>query len=215
MAVSVAIHVAYALALSRAYELTDLAVAYPVARGTSPLLVTIGGVMLLNDSISRLGIAGVVLISAGLMTMMRRGSLVGYRWAVFTGLFIAAYTVSDGAGVRAGDDALRYIVALFVLQTTVLSGLVLRLRGRGAMAAAVRAQPWRLATAGAGSLIAYLLVLIASRTSPLGLVSGLRETSTAFGALGGYLFLGEKVTPKHAASIAAALVGALLILAGS
>ncbi|CCM65646.1 MAG: EamA family transporter [Candidatus Microthrix sp.] len=215
LGVSVCIHVGYALALARAYELTDLAVAYPVARGTAPLLVTIGGVTLLGDSIAPLGVVGVVVVSAALMSMMRRGSLAGYRWAVLTGLFIAGYTLSDGAGVRAGDDAIRYIAVLFVLQTLVLSVVVLRMRGSGAMAAAVRAQPLRLTLAGLGGVTAYLLVLIASRTSPLGLVSGLRETSTAFGALGGYLFLGESVTPKHAAAIAAAIVGALLILAGS
>ena len=58
LALSVGIHVGYVLALSRAYELTDLAVAYPVARGTAPLLVTIGGVTLLGDAISPLGIVG-------------------------------------------------------------------------------------------------------------------------------------------------------------
>ena len=215
LALSVCIHVGYALALSRAYELTDLAVAYPVARGTAPLLVTIGGVTLLGDAISPLGVVGVLLVSVGLMSMMRRGSLAGYRWAVLTGLFIAAYTLSDGAGVRAGDDALRYIAALFVLQTSILSVVVLRLRGRRSMALTMRAQPARLGLAGLAGVTAYLLVLIASRTSPLGLVSGLRETSTAFGVLGGSVFLGESVTPKHAAAVAAAIIGALLILAGS
>ncbi|MEZ5381697.1 MAG: EamA family transporter [Microthrixaceae bacterium] len=223
LALSVVIHVSYVLALSKAYELTDLAVAYPVARGTAPLLVTAGGVVLLGDQLGALGVCGVVLISAGLMSLMRRGSLEGYRWAVLTGLFIAAYTVSDGGGVRAGDGAgvaapviaLHYIAALFVLQTAVLSVVVVRLRGRDAMVASVRAQPWRLGFAGSAGVLAYLLVLIASRTSPLGLVSGLRETSTAFGTLGGYLFLGEAVDRKHAAAVVAAIVGALLILAGS
>ena len=83
------------------------------------------------------------------------------------------------------------------------------------MVRSVRARPWRLCFAGTGGVVAYLLVLIASRTSPLGLVSGLRETSTAFGTLGGYLFLGESVDRKHAAAVAAAIIGALLILAGS
>nr|WP_291821043.1 hypothetical protein [Candidatus Microthrix sp.] len=151
LGVSVCIHVGYALALARAYELTDLAVAYPVARGTAPLLVTIGGVTLLGDSIAPLGVVGVVVVSAALMSMMRRGSLAGYRWAVLTGLFIAGYTLSDGAGVRAGDDAIRYIAVLFVLQTLGVercgaAHAGIRSHGGGGSGTAVAADPggpWR------------------------------------------------------------------------
>ncbi len=37
-----ALHVLYLALLAKAYELNDLSLAYPIARGTSPLLVTVG-----------------------------------------------------------------------------------------------------------------------------------------------------------------------------
>ena len=56
-----------------------------------------------------------------------------------------------------------------------------------------------------------MLVMIAVRTTPLGLVAGLRETSAGFGVLAGYLVLGERVTRLHAAAVMVALAGSILI----
>lgn len=103
----------------------------------------------------------------------------GVAWALLTGLMIALYRLSDGAGVRAGDDSIRYIAALFQLHAVAFSMMILvTRRSPTTMIAAVRRSPQKLLLlGGAASAGAYLLVMIAARTTPLGLVAGLRETS--------------------------------------
>src|SRR5689334_10827103 len=42
------LHLAYSLALQRGYQVADLSVVYPVARGTGPMLSSIGAFLLLS-----------------------------------------------------------------------------------------------------------------------------------------------------------------------
>jgi multidrug transporter EmrE-like cation transporter len=49
----------------------DLTVAYPIAVGLTLLLSTIGATMLLNEPVSAMRVAGVVLIFAGIVTVVR------------------------------------------------------------------------------------------------------------------------------------------------
>ena len=42
------IHLAYSLCLQRGYQVADLSVVYPVARGTGPMLSTLGAFLLLG-----------------------------------------------------------------------------------------------------------------------------------------------------------------------
>jgi drug/metabolite transporter (DMT)-like permease len=53
--------------------------------------------------------------------------------------------------------------------------------------------------------------MIAARTTPLGLVAGLRETSAGFGVVAGALVLKERVTRQHAVAVAVAVIGGGLI----
>ncbi len=58
---------------------------------------------------------------------------------------------------------------------------------------------------------AYLLVMIAARTEPLGLVAGLRETSALFGLAIGTVILKEPVTRRQTLAVAFAVVGTIAI----
>ena len=63
------IHPAYSLSLQRGYRLADLPVVYPVARGTGPMLSTLGAFLTLGERpkgrLAGCGvpIAGVILLS--------------------------------------------------------------------------------------------------------------------------------------------------------
>jgi drug/metabolite transporter (DMT)-like permease len=212
LAASAVLHVAYGYALAGAYDRVDLAAAYPIARGTAPLIVTVVSVPLLGDSVSLLGVAGIFLVTSSLAIIGLRHVPSGVSWAVLTGVMIAAYTLADGAGVRAGDESVRYIAALFVLHSllfTVVLGV--GRRSFSTMRFGLARQPRRLLVGGAASAGAYLLVMVAARTTPLGLVAGLRETSAGIGVLAGYAFLGERVTRQHAIAVAVAVVGGIAI----
>lgn len=204
------VHTAYILSLVKAYERADFALSYPLARGTAPLLVSIGGVVFADDTLPLLGIVGVSLVAGGILSLIhmpRPGQHIDA--ALVTGLCIATYTVIDGTAVRATGDSLRYLAALFLLQAIVLTGVILVSR-RGHIR--VGADQWRTFVVGGGSsALAYLLVLIASQEAPLGLVSGVRELSVVFGVIGAALLLGEHVSTRHAVSVATAVAGAILI----
>jgi drug/metabolite transporter (DMT)-like permease len=213
VAFSSAIHITYNLFLVTAYRHADLAVAYPIARGTAPLLVALGGIALVGDAISPVGLVGLVLITAGLGALVVGRAVGGWAWAVATGLVIAGYTLVDGAGVRATGDSVSFITTVFVVNAVGLSAVLLWFRGPAALRALVAQQPVRLAAGGTASAAAYILVMIAARTEPLGLVSGLRETSAVFGVVLGHR-IGERISPRQTAAVVLVALGAMAAVQG-
>lgn len=211
LAISTAIHVAYNVTLVAAYERADLSVAYPIARGTAPLLVTLAGATVLGDSTTAQGVVGVVLVSLSLATVVSGQPMRNTAMAGLTGLMIASYTVVDGAGVRANGDSVQYIAAVFVLHALIFTGIVVHRRGIDTMRRTAGAQPFRLLLGGTASAAAYLLVMIAARTEPLGLVAGLRETSAFFGLAIGAWVLDEHVTTRQTVAVVIAVVGTIAI----
>ena len=69
IAASTLIHVAYYLTLAQAYRTGDLSFAYPLMRGTAPLLVTVLGAVFLRELPPLHVIAGIVLISIGIISI--------------------------------------------------------------------------------------------------------------------------------------------------
>ena len=67
LAASIAIHVGYFATLARAYRAGDLGHAYPLMRGTAPLLVALFGIVLLDELPAATIWLGIVLISAGIL----------------------------------------------------------------------------------------------------------------------------------------------------
>ncbi|MGH9304302.1 MAG: EamA family transporter, partial [Acidimicrobiales bacterium] len=119
--VSAAIHVAYDFLLINAYRLGDFNQMYPVARGTSPLVVTLGAFIFVNEVPSPLELAGVVVLAVGLMSLafsagIRRSEIGALGAAVATGLTIACFSLIDGVGVRRSGNPLAYAAFLFVME---------------------------------------------------------------------------------------------------
>jgi len=106
---SALLHVGYSLCLQRGYQAADLSVVYPIARGTGPMLSSIGAFILLREAPTSQGVLGLVAVVTGIGLISTHGDLSafhkprgqdGVRWGVATGSFIASYTVVDGYGVR-------------------------------------------------------------------------------------------------------------------
>ena len=117
---SVAIHIFYNLLLMRCYRLGEFGQVYPLARGTSPLVVTILAATFIREDLALPQIAGVLVVSAGLATLVlagRRPGRAAFLAAVGTGLTIAAYTTVDGVGVRLSASPVGYIGWLMVLES--------------------------------------------------------------------------------------------------
>jgi drug/metabolite transporter (DMT)-like permease len=190
---SIVIHVFYNLLLMQCYRLGEFSQVYPLARGISPLVVTVLAVMFVHEHLGLLQVAGVVVVSAGLAFLVfggRRPGRGAFLAAVGTGLTIAAYTTVDGVGVRLSASPVGYIGWLMVLESLCVP-----------MFAAVRRrdvllkQPRRILlaglAAGALSVLAYGLVLWAQTRGALAPIAALRETSVIFGAIIGTLVFRE------------------------
>lgn len=189
---------AYALFLASAYRMGMLGVSYPIARGTAPLLVTLGGWLLLSQQPSSFSILGAALLGAGLVTIARagtranQGAAVGF--ALLTGLAIASYQVIDARAVQDVTPP-GYLGAVFLVQG-ILMTIWIRATRRMSSGAA---NPTRLARLAGdsishlrgslrvgtliafGSTAAYLLVVFALQRADAGRVSTLREISILLG----------------------------------
>src|SRR3954462_3000048 len=110
------IHLVYNALLVRMYRSGDLGETYPVARGSSPALVALGGSLFAGEWMNLPGVVGVGLVCAGIfMRAAAKGRLhaMNLPWALATGVSIAAYTIVDGIGVRASGNWLGYTAAIF------------------------------------------------------------------------------------------------------
>jgi drug/metabolite transporter (DMT)-like permease len=205
-----ALHTGYNLFLIRAYRIGDFSQSYPIARGSSPMLVAIGAALLVGERMGSATWIGVGLVSLGIISLAQvkdRHNLSGPIAAFTTGAFIAAYTVTDGIGARASGNALTYSGWLFVLDSLPLALIVLWQQRRWPVLPQAR-QNWISLAGGVMSLLAYGIVIWAVTLAPMGTVSALRETSVLFAAVIGSVFLGEKLTQRR-------IVAAVLIATGA
>jgi drug/metabolite transporter (DMT)-like permease len=209
LAASVALHVPYNLLLMAAYRLGDFSQVYPLARGISPLLVTVLSAVLVGEIPPSGQTLGIVIISVGLASLVvtgRRRAPVpraALLAAAGTGLIIATYSTVDGIGVRLAGSSLGYIAWLMFLDGTILPLIALAWRGRS-LVAPIR-DVWHIGlVAGAAGVLAHGLVLWAQTRAPLGPVAALRETSIIFGAIIGTVVFHERF--GRARILAAALV---------
>jgi drug/metabolite transporter (DMT)-like permease len=197
------VHIVYNVTLVRAYRRNDLAQAYPVARGSSPLLVTLGAALFAHEAIGPLHALGIVMISGGIIAIALHGqhvSRAGLLAALTTGVTIAVYTVIDGIGVRlSGGQALAYTAWMFMFYW-LMPVLFVAVRGLTALWEPVRETPLSVGSSligGVVSIAAYGIVIWALQSGAMGAVSALRETSVVFAVLIGRVFLRETVNAKR------------------
>ena len=225
------VHLVYNALLVLMYRSGDLGETYPVARGSSPALVALGGSLLAGEWMNLIGAAGIGLVCTGIFmlaaararsTKLQSGSAsdralqkaVGLHAmnlpaALATGASIAAYTVVDGIGVRASGNWIAYTGGVFAFFLAM--PLWYLARGRRAMFAVPMAEAGKAASGGAISLLAYGAIIWAMQTSPMGAVSALRETSVVFAALLGAAFLGERLTGLRIAACCIIAAGAACV----
>ena len=210
--VSGVLHWIYVALLVVTYRSGDLGETYPVARGSSPALVALGGSLFAGEWMNPLGIAGVGLVSVGIfMLAAAKGRLrhMNLPWALATGVSIAAYTVVDGFGVRASGNWLGYTAAIFAFFIVV--PLWFLAKAGTAFFRAPANEAGKAVGGGVISIAAYGAIIWAMQSSPMGAVSALRETSVVFAALLGAAFLRERLTPHRMAACCIIAAGAVFV----
>lgn len=210
---SALLHIGYNGFLIRAYRKGDFGSAYPIARGSSPLLVTIGAALVAGEWPVPLGLVGILLVSVGIISLAFRQKQLpetGIFYAFGTGMFIAAYSVTDGIGGRLSGNPVAYTVWMCLAWGATALPIYLLRRPR--------AQVWRgtrktglAALGGVVSLAAYAIVIFAMTHAPMGSVSALRETSVLFAVFLGWIFFGETLTARRIGSALVIALGALCL----
>ncbi|MFD1509950.1 EamA family transporter [Lacimonas salitolerans] len=220
-AVVFVIHTVYKVLQAMAYSRGAFTVVYPVVRGTGPLFTVIGAYLLFGETFTPVQWAGVAVLLSGIygLALYNLRYLVDARdtlvpallFAVVTGLFVALYTTYDAYGIRATANPFTFIFWFFFIDGWIMPVVALVRWQTLAQRPALGALAFR---GVAGALIAFGSfgsVMMATRLDKVGEAAVLRETSTVFAALIGWLVLRETVGPRRIALMTLIALGAVIV----
>ncbi len=188
LVLTILLHTGYHFFLPRAYDHGDLGQVYPIARGSAPLLVTLGAVFIAGETMNPAALLGVVCLAVGVMALtFDKGAGVARKpkavlYALLTGTFIASYTVVDGLGVRQAGSILGFAVWLTVADG-LLTFLLVSTWKPSAVRQVLRSSVLVGFLGGALQVGAYWIIIWALAVAPMAMVSSLRETSVLFAAV--------------------------------
>ncbi len=223
IAASLLLHVGYYIALAGAYKHGELGLTYPIMRGFAPLLVALASVAVVGEAPSAAAWLGIVGITLGvaMVGLAHPGEALHHRKALMfafaNAAIIACYTLVDGLGVRVSQDALRYVLTLFVLDGLPYPLLVAWQRGHEGRRALLRyaCGRWPVATvAGVASAVSYAIALWAMTKAPVASVAALRETSVLFAVILGTVMLKERFGVQRALGAAVIVAGVVALRVG-
>ncbi|MEM7223620.1 MAG: DMT family transporter [Pseudomonadota bacterium] len=207
---------AYFFLLILAYKVGDLSHAYPLARGSAPLMVALGAAVFAGESLRPLEVLGVLVVSGAIISLMLvRGDGSRMSWPkliypLATGLMIASYTVVDGIGVRLSGSPAGYIGALFMLSPIPI--LIIAYLCRGPRFWQYLKSSWQRGVAGGVlNLGSYGLAIWALSLGAMAYVSALRETSVIIAALIGARLLHEPFGARRIVAAVMVVVGVIIM----
>jgi drug/metabolite transporter (DMT)-like permease len=220
---TVILHVLYFLFLGRGYARADLSVVYPIARGMGPALVPLLGVSILGEEISIPAIVGIIAVIMGIYTVYWWGHFgqilknplqlikePGSRYAVMTGLIIAAYSVWDKVGISHVTPFL-YMYLMSLGSALGLTPFILRSHSMDAVQAEWRLNRGRILVVALLVFLAYGMVLTALQFSRVSYVAPAREVGIVIGVLLGIVVLKEPFGRGRLMGSSLIVVGLILI----
>lgn len=216
IAMAIVLQTLYRFFTCYAYRVGDLSQVMPLARGTAPLLVTLGSALFLGEHLSAGQVAGVGMVAAGILTLAFARTATGRfdglaaAAALVSGVMVAGYSIIDGVGARVTGNSGSYV--WWLTMTAGIAFLIPGLAMRGRATAALLTRRWYVGALGAGfSTSTYWIVIWAMTQAPIGLVSALRETGVIFAVIIGIVFLKERPGPLRLAAIGLAAAGIVVL----
>ncbi len=207
IAASAALELAYFGLLAAVYSRADYSFAYPIARGSAPVLVLAISVVALGVPLGLAAALGVLAVTAGVLLVRGVGRVAADTaslvLALAVGACIAGYTLVDDHGVEHAG-AVPYFEVVLVLSALPYAAFVAARKGPAVLRAAADR---RAAAAGVGMVAAYMLVLAALERAEAAPVAALRETSVVMAAAGAAIAGRETVPARR-------IAGAVLVMAG-
>ncbi|WP_146587571.1 EamA family transporter [Puniceibacterium confluentis] len=215
------IHIVYKSLQAAAYTKGAYTVVYPVVRGTGPLFTVIGAYLLFGEvfniwqwlgvGVLLSGIFGLALYNMIYLEPQRDTLPVAMGLAFVTGLFVALYTTYDAYGIRATADPFTFLAWFFVIDGVALPFFAARRWQRMADRPAPGPLMLRGVLGGVVAFFSFGSIMLATRLDKVGEAAVLRETSTVFAALIGWLVLKETVGPRRIALMTLIALGAVIV----
>jgi drug/metabolite transporter (DMT)-like permease len=203
----------YFLLVARAYQVADMSQAYPLMRGTAPLIVAIVSAFQMDDALSPFAWIGVMAICLGIFIIALGSTLKdrkGIGLALLNALVIAGYTLIDGLGVRKSGAPAAYTLWVFLLTGVPLA--LWAILARRSTFVPYLGRHWQLGIAGGiGTTASYGLALWAMTVAPIAVVAALRETSILFATLIAGIVLREPIGPRRVISACIIAGGAAIL----
>lgn len=215
------IHTLYKLLQAAAYVRGAYTVVYPVVRGTGPLFTVVGAYFIFGEVFNGIQIFGLGVLMAGIFGLAAYNLLyletaretlkMALGLAVLTGLCVALYTTYDAYGIRATADPFTFLAWFFMIDGFLFP--IIATRRWRAMGDPPDLGPLMLRGVF-GGIIAFASfggIMLATRLDNVGEAAILRETSTVFAALIGWLVLKETVGPRRIALMTLIATGAVIV----
>tara|TARA_Y100000590_G_scaffold426092_1_gene534769 strand:+ start:2800 stop:3642 length:843 start_codon:yes stop_codon:yes gene_type:complete len=212
--VSVILHGFYRLSVLYSYKLGDLSFVYPIARGSSSLLIATTTILLLNSQITLIGFISILIVSFGIYLIsynkkykFNRNAFV---LASITALLITIYTIIDGVGVRLSSNKFSYIFWMLLLNgiPVLILGII---KKEEAFSKINKSFIIYGLLAGILAILSYGIVVWSMQFLQIAYVSSIRETSIIIATLIGYYFLGESKAKTRIVPSIFVIVGITLL----
>ncbi|QIE42428.1 EamA family transporter [Meridianimarinicoccus aquatilis] len=220
----VAIHAGYKLLQAQAYSRGAFTVVYPVVRGTGPVFTVIGAYLIFGEVFGPLQWLGLAVLVAGIfglaaynlihVTLDRETLVPALLLAFATGAFVAAYTTYDAWGIRQTANPFTFLAWFFFLDALVMPPIALRRYMRMEQPPALGPLALRGVIGSVVAVLSFGSIMLATRVDSVGEAAVLRETSTVFAALIGWVFLKETVGPRRIALMSLIAIGAVIVELG-
>ena len=197
---SALLHGFYRLLVIFSYNYGDLSFIYPIARGSSSLLLAIISLIYLTDKISLWGFIAIMIVCMGLFLISYSDRLKfnysAFGLGVLTAIMITTYTLVDGIGVRHSSNPYSFLYWMLLLNGTPALIASFFFKNNG-----LRIVNKNLILTGFAfgilAPLAYGLAVWCMQFLPIAYVSSIREISIIFAALIGLILLKEKTASKR------------------
>ena len=215
------IHFIYKILQALAYSKGSFTVVYPVVRGTSPIFTVIGAYILFGETFASIqwfgiflllmGIFGLALYNLIFLETSRETLPIALILAICTGSFVALYTTVDAYGIRVAINPLAFIVWFFLIDSLSITPYAVYRWINLSEKPKFLPLAIRGAVGGVVAFFSFGSIMLATRLDKVGEAAVLRETSTVFAAVIGWLFLKETVGPRRVLLMALIAVGAIVV----
>jgi drug/metabolite transporter (DMT)-like permease len=206
LAASCVAELVYFALLATAYGRSGLSLTYAIARGSAPVLVLIGGFVVLGIEITPWQAGGVVLVGIGVLLvrgLRAPAAIADVGLALLIALVIATYTLLDREGVRHADP-FAYASILLIVPGGAYLLVLARRGGRVRLGAALTPS---IAYGGVAAGATYTAVLFALTLAPPASVTAVRESSIVMATALAAVILRESVSSSR-------WLGSLVVVAG-